>query len=175
MTILVRDEIDIIKDMIDFHLAQGVDHIIITDNGSVDGTYEACKEYTNTGKVELLEEPASDFSQHRWVTRMANIAYEKYNADWVINADADEFFLPLKKNVNLKDTLKRVKSNISALRLPRHDFVSNERAMKVSPSVEMIYRKTVSLNFKGSLLPPKVIHRGSPNTVIPQGNHDAPH
>jgi hypothetical protein len=33
MTLLVRDEEDIVADALDFHLAQGVDQVIVTDNG----------------------------------------------------------------------------------------------------------------------------------------------
>jgi hypothetical protein len=34
MTLLVRDEQDIIADNLDFHLAQGVDVVLVTDNFS---------------------------------------------------------------------------------------------------------------------------------------------
>lgn len=171
LTILVRDEIDIIKSMIDFHLAQGVDHIIATDNGSTDGTYEVCREYEKKGKIELLCEPPSDFSQHRWVTRMANLAQSKYSADWVINADADELFVPSDKQCSLKDILNKIPESKSVLHLARHDFVSNVRPMKESVHLEMIYRKVISHNIKGTPLKPKAIHRGSPNVRVSQGNH----
>ena len=36
MTLLVRDEEDIVRENLDFHLAQGVDEVIVTDNGSED-------------------------------------------------------------------------------------------------------------------------------------------
>ena len=35
MTLVVRDEVDIIRQNIDFHLARGVDYLIAVDNGSV--------------------------------------------------------------------------------------------------------------------------------------------
>ncbi|MDH5545024.1 MAG: glycosyltransferase family 2 protein [Gammaproteobacteria bacterium] len=40
MTLLVKDEIDIVKRTIDHHYASGVDFIVATDNESTDGTYE---------------------------------------------------------------------------------------------------------------------------------------
>lgn len=173
LTLLIRDEVDIIQSTIDFHMAMGVDHIIITDNGSIDGTYEICEAYAKRGIITLLTEPPSDFSQHRWVTNMANMAYLKYDADWVVNADADEFFVPTAKGLSLKDTLRNVPRQITALNILRHDFISNSRPMEKSPPIEMIYRKVNSLNLRGQPLPPKVIHRGSPNTIISQGNHGA--
>jgi len=38
MTLLVRDEEDIIQENIEYHLARGIDFIIATDNLSVDST-----------------------------------------------------------------------------------------------------------------------------------------
>ena len=40
MTLLLRDEEDIVRENLDFHLAQGVDRVIVTDNGSEDRTLE---------------------------------------------------------------------------------------------------------------------------------------
>jgi hypothetical protein len=40
MTLLVRNEADIIEANLDYHLAQGVDFVIVTDHGSSDETVE---------------------------------------------------------------------------------------------------------------------------------------
>jgi hypothetical protein len=37
LTLLVHDEIDVIDPNLEYHLAQGIEHIIVTDNGSQDG------------------------------------------------------------------------------------------------------------------------------------------
>ena len=49
MTLLLRDEEDIVRENLDFHLAQGVDRVIVTDNGSEDGTVEILREYEARG------------------------------------------------------------------------------------------------------------------------------
>lgn len=93
MTLLVRDEVDIIATTIAFHLACGVDRMIVTDNGSVDGTLDILRDFERDGAITLIREPGRDFAQDAWVTRMALMARDRFGADWIINGDADEFWL----------------------------------------------------------------------------------
>ena len=85
MTLLVRDEEDIIEKNIRFHLNHGVDFIIATDNGSVDGTRDILKKYESKGVLHLIDEEIQDFSQAEWVNRMGKLAYEKYHADTLLS------------------------------------------------------------------------------------------
>ena len=171
LTLLARDEIDIIRANLEYHIGQGVDRIIVTDNGSTDGTRELLGQYAARGVITLIDEPPSDFSQHRWVTRMARMACTDFGADWVVNGDADELFVW--RQGGLHEALTRIPADTDSLLVARHDFVPFERPMQRSPQVEMIYRKTVSLNIFGKPLPPKVLHRAVPDVVIEQGNHGA--
>lgn len=57
MTLLVRDEVDIIEKNICFHLNSGIDHIIATDNGSIDGTRDILENYQKKGVLTLIDEP----------------------------------------------------------------------------------------------------------------------
>ncbi len=171
LTLLVRDEIDVISENLKYHLAEGVDHIIVTDNGSQDGTKEILDGYQASGQITLFHEPPADFSQHRWVTRMARYAYDRFQADWVINADADEFFVW--RQGSLRQALERIPAKVHRLRALRTDFVPFTRPERQSPVIEMIYRKTKSLGRLGRELTPKIVHRGAPDVIISQGNHRA--
>jgi len=169
MTLLVRDEEDIIKENIDFHLSQGVDFFIATDNKSVDSTPDILKEYERLGVLTYILETDDDYNQHKWVTRMARMAYSEYNADWVINNDADEFWWP--KSGNLSQTFQCLPAQFNILEAQRHNFVPINLSNNSPYYSQMIYREKVSLNSLGQKLPSKVAHRGNGEIIVSQGNH----
>jgi len=168
MTLLVRDEEDIVADNLDFHLAQGVDEVIVTDNGSVDGTLEILRAYEARGLVRIIVEPTDDYSQGRWVTRMARMAATEHKADWVINNDADEFWWP--REGTLRTLFEGLGGDVGAVVGHRTNFVP--RPEDDRPYWErMTLRERESLNPVGKPLPPKLAHRAHPEIVVVQGNH----
>src|SRR6478752_950607 len=103
LTVLARDEADVIDAQVSFHLHAGVDFVIATDNNSHDGTTAVLETYARQGVLQLIHEPAEGLRQGEWVTRMARLAAAEHGADWVINSDADEFWWP--RGGTLKDVL----------------------------------------------------------------------
>lgn len=170
MTLLVRDNGDLLRDNIDFHLAQGVDFFLITDNGSRDDTCEIAKDYVVRGVAELWHEAEDTYDQARWVTRMARAASRDHAADWVINNDADEFWTT--PGGSLRGLLQAVPRDCDALYVPRHNFPPVADAGRDYLQT-MIYRETQSLNAAGAPLPGKLMHRGRPDVSVAMGNHDA--
>lgn len=169
MTLLVRNEADIVRTNIDYHLAQGVDFIVATDNLSQDGTPDILGEYERAGVLKLFSERDDTYAQHIWVTRMARLAYAEFGADWVINNDADEFWWP--RQGNLKDALKSVPPESALLLARRFNFVVEQRSAELPFYARMIHREISSFNSLGTPLPPKMAHRGSSSIEIAQGNH----
>lgn len=168
MTLLVRDEEDILADNLDFHLAQGVDELIVTDNGSQDGTLDILRSYEARGVVRVILEPTDDYSQGRWVTRMARMAAAELDADWVINSDADEFWWP--REDTLRSVFEGLDEGVGALVGRRTNFVP--RPEDDRPYWErMTLRERESLNPVGKPLPPKLAHRAHPEIEVVQGNH----
>ncbi len=168
MTLLCRNEADIIADIIDFHISRGVDYVIATDNGSEDGTTEILEKYGKIGCLHLIREPELTHDQAAWVTRMAQLAAQKYEADWVINSDADEFWWP--NSGSLKVSLAGVASEIDALAVKRTNFLPKTTETG-SYAERMIVREVLSCNSLGNPLPPKVCHRGYPDVFVSDGNH----
>jgi glycosyltransferase involved in cell wall biosynthesis len=168
MTLLVRDEQDILRENIEFHLAHGVDQIVLMDNRSVDGTAEIAREYERTGHLRYLFQPQDDYSQARWVTAMAHYAAHELCADWVINNDADEFWFP--DEGSLKDVFARPGREVLAVEAPRLNFVA--RSGDEQPFWRrMDVRWAASRNALGEPLPGKVAHRARADVRVEQGNH----
>ena len=170
MTLLVRDEEDIIDAVLEYHRAQGVDFFVVTDNLSVDGTVDYLRRREKEGFLRLLHEGEDDYSQSTWVTRMARMAYCEFGADWVINNDADEFWWPVRGT--LRTTLKGVPEESGIVVAERMNFVPLSNADGPFYN-SMIVREAVSATVLGKPLPPKVCHRGSGEVVVAQGNHAA--
>jgi hypothetical protein len=172
LTLLCRDEADILESMLRFHLAQGVDRIIATDNGSVDGSLEILKRFERRGQLTLLQEPEHTHDQAVWVTRMARMA-AAMGADWVINSDADEFWWP--EQGSLKSSLTQVPESIKGVLVERTNFLPPVRniADKRPFYQRQTLRERVSRNSLGKPLPPKLIHRAHAGIEISDGNHGA--
>ncbi|MGM9692436.1 MAG: glycosyltransferase family 2 protein [Alloprevotella sp.] len=113
MTLLVKNEEEMLARQIEFHHALGVDHFIVTDNNSTDGTPDIIRHYRDKGWiVDVIEEHATDYEQKAWVDRMVELARTKHRADWIINADADEFWLPACGS--FPEMLKATRANVLA-------------------------------------------------------------
>jgi hypothetical protein len=173
MTVLARDEADVIDAQVAFHLNVGVDFVIATDNASQDGTTEILRAYERSGCLRLIHEPAEGLRQGEWVTRMARLAAVEHGADWVINSDADEFWWP--RGGSLKDVLAAVPERYGIVEgfwrsfVPRPDdgaFFADRMTARLSSPAPIndptsFYRPVV-----------KVAHRADPDVVVGRGNHD---
>ena len=171
MTLLVRDEEDILKENLDYHLSQGVDFIIATDNRSVDSTKKILKKYEDNSLLHYIYEDSDTHDQGKWVTKMSKLAYSEYGADWVINNDADEFWWPINHD-NLKEAISSVHEEINIIECIRNNFVCIDKNFDGNPFYyNMYYRERESLNSSGDKLPPKQAHRGINNITVGAGNH----
>jgi len=169
MTLLVRDAEELLRENLEFHISQGVDFFVITDNCSVDGSAGIIDEYVRAGVAERIWEPQDDFSQARWVTRMARRAATEHRADWIINSDDDEFWSG--RSGNLAEELARIPAECEALAVERfnHPALAGKGATYFLAS--MIFRERRSRNIFGQALPPKLCHRAFADVEIAQGNH----
>jgi Glycosyl transferase family 2 len=172
LTVLARDEADVVDAQVAFHLNAGVDFVIATDNVSQDGTTEIFESYARAGCLHLIREPAEGLRQGEWVTRMARLAASEFGADWVINSDADEFWWP--RGTSLKEVLEAVPRRYGVVHAFWRTFVP-----RPDDGALFAERMTARLSQRAPINDPtsfyrpvvKVVHRADPNVVVGRGNH----
>lgn len=174
MTLLVKNEEDIIEKNIIFHKSMGVDGFIVTDNNSTDNTPKILEKYKKMGWIkDIIYETDNDYSQVKWVDRMIRLAKEKYKADWIINADADEFWYSNNGNykVDVKEyTVNKIKCNIYNIIPENEEFYKNTKMIK--KSIDDLDKYNLSKFNMYTKQIPKVMHRAKGYKLIHMGNHN---
>ena len=164
MTLVVRNEADVIEANLRAHRALGVDFFCVLDNGSTDGTAAILDRWRESGLVHVTTDPDADTDEVflEWPTRLARLAATEFGADWVINNDADEFWYPL--SGDLKGAFATVRDDMHGLLAPRLEFVP--RADGAEPFWErMILRE------RDTRVLPKVAHRATDDVRVGPGSH----
>jgi Glycosyl transferase family 2 len=171
LTLLVRDEIDIVEDFLRYHFGLGVDFVVATDHMSTDGTTEVLEGYERDGRLHLIRESSESFRQAEWVTRMARLAATNFGADWVVNSDVDEFWWP--RDGSLREVLGSVPSRFGLVQgLWRHFVLRPETGEPVFE--RMVVRRRPSSDETSTYVPAfKAIHRADPHVRVGRGNHKA--
>jgi len=172
---MVRDEIDIVAAMVEHHLDQGLDLLIVTDNGSIDGTAEVLEAYVEAGFVELHHDPVHRKQQHSVVTAMARRARTVHRADWVLNLDADEFLVPVDRGLSIRHALELTPLHLNAFTVPVTNLVG-PAGWSGSGTGRLLWRdlrseeelESVGIHAQPT---PNAIHRGESDIVVAQGNH----
>jgi len=172
MTLLVRDEADIVDAQIAYHLNAGVDFVIAMDNGSQDGTLDVFDSYARAGYLHLLHEAGNDFRQAEWVTRMARLAATEFGADWVLNTDADEFWWP--RQGTFKEILSEVPARFGMVRALLRNFPPrpDEGGWFLDRMVARVAPRELELH-SPMRIQDKVLHRADPAISVTTGNHEA--
>jgi hypothetical protein len=166
MAMKVRDEDDVLEHNLRYHLALGVDHFIVTDNGSTDETVDILDRYSDAGLLTVIRAPNTDYREEgaRWMTEMARMAARDLGADWVVHSDADEFWWPIEGS--LKETLASVDARYGVLIAPRCEFIGR-------PDGPGSFADRLTIREARSRYQPKVAHRADPDVVMmDRGPHD---
>lgn len=173
MTLLVKNEEDILEENLCFHKLMGVDAFIITNNNSTDKTSLIIDKYKKKGwVVEVINEPAINYEQKAWVDCMVWKAKEIFKADWIINADADEFWYS--PTGNLKDELRNASANVLCCKVKSMYPDENKPFYEWQWAVKPILHPEKYTLSKYSLFEhqnSKVIHRANGYLQISMGNH----
>jgi predicted O-methyltransferase YrrM len=178
----VRNEADILEFNIRYHLALGIDRILLIDNGSEDETVSVLGSLARSLPVEWRRRPG-EFRQSHLMSDLACEAYLE-GADWIVPIDADEFWhshgRPLREilsettagilmasMVNYVQRRGQTTSSAAAL------LTMTRRPPQPRGPIARIEEQVTSrqIGFVEIEYPPKCIARASAATKIGQGNH----
>lgn len=154
---MVKNELDVIETTIR-HMAAHVDHVIVADNGSTDGT----RDVLETLPCETLDDPDPAYYQSFKMTRLAHYAGAQ-GADWVVPFDADEIWLPATETT-IAEQLRRSGGNVAPAWLYDH-VVTTADLVGIAPQQAMTYRMRERSKLH------KVAARYISGMVIEMGNH----
>jgi Glycosyl transferase family 2 len=172
MTLLVRDERDVVEQHLDFHLAAGVDVVVVTDHASADGTSDVLARYARDGRVHVIRRADGPFRQREWVTHMARLAATEHRADWVITSDADEFWWP--RGGSLAEVLGSIPRRYGVVQSFVRHFVpvpddgrpfQERMTLRLAPDAPINDPRSPWRPFR------KVVHRAHPDARVVEGSH----
>lgn len=88
---MVRNEADVIRATVLHQLNQGLDAVLVADNGSTDATIEILSELATDHPVYIAHDRMTAYYQGEKMTNLSQVA-RRAGADWVVPFDADEFW-----------------------------------------------------------------------------------
>lgn len=121
---MVKDEADIIGTVIRHLFAEGVDHILVADNLSSDGTSEILFDLRDELPLTVLRDGEVGFYQSRKMSELALRAHD-LGADWVLPFDADEvWYSPTHDSI--AEALAAQPEDVTVVRAPGWDHIARD-------------------------------------------------
>lgn len=166
----MRNEADVIESWVRYY-AKEIDHIIITDNLSVDSSGDILQKLIAEGLPVTVEiDNRSGHLQQERMQKMMRRAYSEFEADWVLLLDADEFLIP-PEGKTLQETLNEL-DNDRPVQVPWKTYIPTESDSEEPNVLKRICHRMESevIQFFKVMVPAKVGKK--PKAIIKMGNHD---
>jgi hypothetical protein len=184
LNIIVRNEADILEELISHYLEQGVSKVIAIDNGSTDGTADILDGFVRLGVAEVVYRDGG-FRQTEWGLELVHRARDRYAPAWIIAPDADEFVVAsenetIAAHLNRRTTAQVIVCPRINLFPTREDFLAGRwrekplfRSMLGAPRPSRYYEPTTPAQYPFVCYPiaPKVVFRPANVIALSKGSH----
>jgi hypothetical protein len=121
----VLNQADIIEAFVRHH-AGFVDHHLILDIGSVDGTVEILKALRDDGhRISVMQTRSLSYAALEQNTGLLGLAVRQHEADWVLFLSAEDFIDRRAATQTLRARLDALEPEIVALKLPLVTYVDS--------------------------------------------------
>ena len=148
---IVKDEAPYLEEWLAYHVALGVDHVIVYDNGSTDGSAAILERYQNHGLVTRVDWPLAGGQLAAY-----NHALRFFGAtsSWLAYFDVDEYLVPLLDD-DIPSLLARV-PDAAVVHVPRREFgFSGHRSTPAGLTIDA-YTQVANVLALDPKLPPRV-------------------
>ena len=156
------------QDVLPFTLARTldqVDHVIVEDNGSTDGTRDYLAGL-NDDRLTVLDDTEVAYYQSAAMSRLAQLARERFSAQWVIPFDSDEaWYSPFGRIADV--LIGHAGCGVATAALYDHVATGKDDEAERDPTVRSGWRRLDPAPL------PKVACRPVLPVTIEQGNHAA--
>ena len=159
---MVLDEADVIAGTLR-HMGDEVDHLIVADNGSTDGTRDLLADLADDLPLTVVDDPDPAYYQAAKVTRLADAAAAQ-GATFVVPFDADELWFAHEGRV--RDVLAALPAAVNVARAQ----LTNHYSTAIDPAEPDPFRRMQWRSAEPQPLP-KVAFRWEEGAVVHQGNH----
>lgn len=149
---VVRDERDVVGAVLDHLLHQGIDHLLIADNGSRDGTRELlAARAQHDHRIHVVTDRHRAHHQSEKMTYLAHLAW-RHGADWIVPFDADEFHFA--RGARLADYLHETEADV---------IFAAFHHMVPTTATALVDRRTTFVMDSHADFPGKVVARSHPS------------
>jgi hypothetical protein len=182
----VKDEVEIIAASIAHLRHIGVDHIIVSDAGSTDGTLDVLAAERRAGDLVVTHQDPGEIVDYATESDRAVALARESGADWVVFMDADEFWIPatgsLKDCRHLHDADVILADRFNVVVTPRHLLMPTSLTPRTYDRLRLFTRQVDDFRTYLEHHPqtpfvtvrpgPKVMARPSVTAAIAPGGHD---
>jgi hypothetical protein len=159
---MVRNEIDTIEHVVRHLVAQGVDGLLIADNGSTDGTLDLLRALSSELPLHVAVDGLDAYFQATKMTALAAAA-RRAGADWIVPFDADELWFGGRRT--LAETVRGSATPIVRATLHNVFPSKDDDPLEVNPFARLRHIDPVPHRL------PKVAFRSSALAMLGMGNH----